>query len=227
MRKSDSERDNVPLVSITLTTDDTWMTRYNNGKPCQSYPVKTSDVAAALNIFGSSTGLLPENTLFWSTVGAATRIAIWLLPARREMVFDLNKKGRKMSLRLPGFVFMGQGKRYWIYASPTMPTSAANMIYIAPLPNVATDGLICAGDVEMPIAGPDTIHTAAKLFFESRFNNHLASGKLKGSGHGIVGEKALFDLYAQLAQTGRGFPINRLLPSMTMASLMKVQDEYR
>lgn len=171
--------DRVPRAQITLTAETCWLTRFGaNGKPNTTYPVRAQDVARAFALFNASTGLLPPDVLFWTQVGKQTRLGIWLPPARRVLHFDL-KRGEKLTVPLPGFVFVGQSNQYFIFAAAERPTSYGTALFHAPLPNVNGNGLICAGTVKFPLCAADTIHAAANLFFESAFNLDLSVGKFR------------------------------------------------
>lgn len=215
--------DNLPVVSITLTTGDTFLTRYDErGRPGQSYPVKVGDVGAAFNVGGVSSGLLPPDVLFWQTVNGQCRIAIWIAPRVHALVFNKGRRGQRLIIPLPGFVFAGQGLRYWIWAAPMRPMHS-DSLYVAPLSNVHPNGMICTGNVEFPVCAPETILNAASLFFESRFSNHLSERKVKAKGRETL-EQKLASLHGGKA----AFPDRWLLAGPTMKQVLEgIRDEYR
>ena len=172
--------DRVPRVQLTFTQESVWITRFDRrGAPTATYPVALGDAASAFNAAGASTGLLAENTLFHQNVRGMPRIGTWLPPATRTLVFA-GRRLETMAVPLPGFVFVGEGARYWIFAATERPRESQVPLYLAPLPNVHSEhGGICAGTVPFPKAGAQTMATAAALFFESHFNDDLAQGKIR------------------------------------------------
>ncbi len=176
---TDEAYDRIPRAQLTLTDETIWLSRFDpRGAPTATYPVAAHDVALAFNTFGASTGLLPEHTLFWQQCRNQLRIGMWLPPATRALVFATGRGDETLAVPLPGFVFVGAGAQYSIFAAPARPRQATDLLYHAPLPNVHPSGLICAGNVKFPRCAPDTLAQAAALFFESHFNSDLSTGKL-------------------------------------------------
>ena len=87
----------------------------------------------------------------------------------------------------PPLVFAGRGTAYHVYALAVdgWPDARARL-YQAPFPNVHTGGNICAGNVAFPACAPDTIHAAARLFFESGFSQHLRNAKSRAHEHNVL-----------------------------------------
>lgn len=171
--------DRIPRAQITFTDEAVYVSRFDErGQPTVTYPAAILDVAAAFNFVGARSGFLPPDTLFWNRAGRE-RIGIYLPPQSRNLAFDLGaRKQKTLRVPLPGFVFIGQGASYWIYAVKERPASERAEMYVAPLPNVNGDnGLVCAGTVKFPVCAGDTIHAAANLFFESAFNHDLSNDK--------------------------------------------------
>lgn len=199
-------RDDIPRFTITVTDERCWLTRHTKqGKPYSTYPVAVTSLGAVFNRFGASTGLLPQNCLFWQNRNGVTRIGVWIPPQRRELSFVAHKGAKKITIPLPGFVFWGEGPRYFICAANEYPDADAPLYY-APLPNVHRNGAICAGSVAFPECSAETIGEAASLFFESLFNQDLSDGKVEG-------QKKFRTLFAFLSSltSARTFPHARLV----------------
>ena len=194
---------------ITLTDESAYLTTCDRGQPVSTMPVQLSDLAASLNVFGSSTGLLPDDTLFWQNRDGQNRIAVYLPPARRTLRFG--ERIRHLTLPLPGFVFVGQGTSFHLWAVTERPHSMAAALYHAPLPNVYDDGRVCNGSVRFPKVGPDTIRTCATLFFESDFSYDLM-------GNGVAHRNAMKWLRG-LAHK-RAYPLAELQPATTLRQVM-------
>jgi hypothetical protein len=176
----DKAFDSVPRLALTFTDESIWMTEFDRGEPTVTYPVAYDHVAQSFQVFGSSTGLLDSETLFWKKRGNQVSIAMWIPPSVRTLNFAHGRKSNvAFRVPMPGFVFIGTGKQYSIFAAKSRPLQDTDMLYLAPLPNVNEDGLICAGSVEFPKASATTLRQAATLFFESGFNSDLAQRKVQ------------------------------------------------
>lgn len=175
--------DNVPRVTLTLTDETIWLTRHDPaGRPAATYPVSSADVGRAFAGYTSSTGLLPPDTLFAGTRAGRTRIGVWLPPARREIRYAHGSRTDRLTIPLPGLVFVGEGAKYWVWAALQRPATPQDRLYSAPLPNVHQDGGICQGSAKFPLCAPGTISAAAALFFESDFNDDLSHSRARHSG---------------------------------------------
>ncbi|MGB0388384.1 MAG: hypothetical protein ACPGWR_26490 [Ardenticatenaceae bacterium] len=112
-----------------------------------------------------------------------------------------------MQIPLPPAIFIGCGKRYDIHAVKQYPKNKHPQLYCYPSPNVGADnGGICRGDAPFPTCRPDTIHKAFKMFVESRFNNHLVTGKSKSFPQNVI------ELWKTL-DGKEEFPMSELVPS--------------
>lgn len=201
--------DRAPRARVTLTRSTCWLERFDEqGYQSALYPVALREVAKAFNVFGLDTGLLPPDTLFWQCSHGRERVGLWLPPARRTMTFE-GSKAKVINPPLPGFVFVGEGKKYFIWAAKERPSAPGAHLYLAPLPNVGSNGKICAGSVKFPTCSSKTIGEAAELFFGSLFNSDLSGGKVHGQG------SSLFSFLHGLEKT---FPLNKLIWSDVMLS---------
>jgi len=206
--------DAIPRARLTLTDEAAYLARFDGrGYVSAEYPVNLADAAQALSVFGADTGLLPEGTLFWQTRNGQARVGVWLPPQRRTLTCAVGRGDERLRLPCPGFVFVGEGRRYWIWAAPERPRHHGDWLYRAPLPNVHTDGLICAGNVRFPVCGPDTIERAAALFFESAFNGDLSIDKVEGY------DGPLFKFWKSL-RSARKFPATRLMADRMLGGVL-------
>lgn len=216
----DEAFDRTPRVTLTLTRETIYLTRHDErGAPISTYPVSAKDVAGVFNNYGADSGLVPENILFWQSKGKQLRVGIWLPPAKRSLRLAAGRKAIKVTIPLPGFVFVGCGTEYSIYAAPARPAKPADALCHAPLPNVYPGGNICTGSVRMPVCSVETVSQAAALFFESEFSDHLIEGKLTGG-------QPLMQFLRALDRK-RAFPMKQLAPNaLTIADVLKGETSH-
>lgn len=170
--------DRIPRAQITFTDESVWLTKFDlRGRATATYPVALGDLAKAFNVVAANTGLIAPNLLFQQNVRGVARIGLWLAPGKRAITLA-GRRSETITIPLPGFVFVGQGTRYKIFAALERPQHEHAELYHAPLPNVHQDGAVCPGNVKFPKCAPRTIHDAVKLFFESEFNHDLAEQKI-------------------------------------------------
>ncbi|MCC6192085.1 MAG: hypothetical protein IT318_23900 [Anaerolineales bacterium] len=197
--------DRVARVTLTATAESLWLTRYDaRGKPVVTYPVSARDVANCFGgLSGVSTGLLPPDVLFWQAAGKRDepeRVGLWLPAGVRTIYWRAGRHERPLEIPLPNLVLAGRGGSYYVFACLERTERAP--LYHAPLPNISDNGAICAGNEPFPKASPATIHQAAAIFWESRFNDHQSERRIAAPG-------PLFDFLASLrGQTE--FPADQL-----------------
>jgi hypothetical protein len=209
--------DRTPRFTITVTDETCWLTRHDlKGKPASTYPVNVADLGGAFHGFEAMTGLLPPDVLFWQRKAQYERIAIWLPPARREIAWRSGKRVVKLNVPMPGWMFLGAGTQYWIFAAKVRPMAERDELFTAPLPNIHADGMICAGNVAFPPCTLRSIHQAADLFFGSEFNHDLSADKIAPARpHPIARNEvsqrteSLLNFYRTIASSKR-FPMQRL-----------------
>ena len=83
---------------------------------------------------------------------------------------------RTLQVWLPGMVFLGSHKDYYLWTYRTWKRNETTL-YHAPVPNVRANGHICFGHNRPPVAAADTIDKTWNLFWQSPFNHDLASNK--------------------------------------------------
>ncbi len=175
--------DRTPRLALVFTDETVWATRFDpTGTPIVTYPVAAVDVANAFNASTADSGLLPPDVLFWQRRKGATRLGVWLPPRVRAISFATGRRTRTVRLPLPGFVFVGAGGEYQIWAAQERPTKGEDALYHAPLPNVDEHGRICFGNAHPPACSPATIGPAVELFFTTNFNTHLSENKIRSQG---------------------------------------------
>jgi len=213
--------DRIPRAQLTLTDETLWLSRFDErGNPCATYPVSVADAARAFRNLGqASSGILPPDVLFWQAGSGGPRLGLWLAPGQRVITWGHGKRGLRLGVPLPGLVFVGKGRQYWVWAAMERPADGKAPLYAAPLPNVNPDGLICSGSVQFPACAPATLAAAAALFFESRFNGDLSMNRVRNDGGSLL--KFLRGLVR-----ARQFPAAQLRPAgLTMGQVLNEQTE--
>ena len=81
-----------------------------------------------------------------------------------------------LAVPMPGLLFLGYGTHYYVWAYKLWK-HAATKLFKAPVANVYPDGAICFGSVNPRVAHGNTIANSWRLFWDSNFSDHLASGK--------------------------------------------------
>lgn len=92
---------------------------------------------------------------------------------------ELNEGFAVMKVPLPALVFAGVGQHYYLWAVNSKTFDPQLIPYLAPLPNVYTDGRICWGSNQVSLATPQNLKETWQLFISSPFNSHLVQGKSK------------------------------------------------
>lgn len=95
-----------------------------------------------------NTGLLPENTLWYTESVKGKQIGLWRPPQTWKVSLqeDPFKPVRRFILPMPGLVFVcTPGYQPRIYAAKKRPNSLTETIYHAPTYNTYADGTTCAG----------------------------------------------------------------------------------
>ena len=141
--------------------------------------VSARDVALALlREVPLSSGLLPEDALWWSQGRDGPEVALWRAPrvwpvALQEEAF---KPPRRLRLPMPGLIFIcSPGRPPRVYAAKRRPKRLEDTIYHAPLFNVFPDGRTCPGSHRFP----EDVGQNPGSFFTSFFTRELGRGKSK------------------------------------------------
>ena len=162
----------VPLDTLRLRLDffhqAVEMTLFE-GDAVESRIVSALDVAMALaGELHFSSGLLPENTLWWQNTKAGGVWAIYEPPKARKVAIMLKvgEPPERLTVPLPGFIFLcSPGKPPWVYGVRKKPTKEDDDVYKAPLMNVFESGRSCPGNNEYPQRVNDIIDNFFISFF--------------------------------------------------------------
>ncbi len=158
------------------------MVRYRDGDGILTKAVSPETIRTAFLNEPIDSGWLTPEVRRWGHTPAG-QFAVMFIPAQKHTLRITNlskahsKNGRvRIEVPLPALVFAGLGDKYALWAvAEDLPTPKAR-VYRAPLPNVDANGRICWGNNTPPLAAPDTLAQAWKLFITSPFNNHMMGG---------------------------------------------------
>jgi hypothetical protein len=100
-----------------------------------------------------SSGLLPENVLWWMHDKEGAVTAIWVEPGikRLALQLDYKKPPKRYDVPLPGLIFLCRpASPPRVYAAYNRPRGLKDKVYKAPLANVYNDGRSCPGTNNYP-----------------------------------------------------------------------------
>jgi hypothetical protein len=132
----------------------------------------------------------PESGIVrWGTGSAGEWTIKFVLPQKHE----INLLESKHWVPLPAIVFLGLKSDYWVWAIKGSKFDPEAEAFHVPLPNVYLHsyqpcGRICWGDNKPPVAAPNTITKAWKMFISSPFNGHLSDGKSRAQPSDVRGQ---------------------------------------
>ena len=154
-----------------------WRDTHNGQQHCKL--LAADAVRAAFQPMPFDSGWMPPGTLRFGCDATGTRwLSIFIPPARCPLSIIDNDLGTvPVEVPLPGFIFTGCGRSYWIWAVKDAQITPETPLYHAPLSNVGGNGSICFGANRPPEADGATTQEAFRLFLDSPFNGHLANNK--------------------------------------------------
>lgn len=162
-------------MRLDLYDDMIMATHYDAGLPGATFAVDQADLGRALADITTSSGFLPPNCFFWQRKDGQDRLGIYVEPGLWAVSIQGDRE--TWHVPLPGFIFIGAGKTYSLYAVKLPPTTVETKLYHFPAPNLGGRGATCQGDAPFPLASGGTIWDAVYVFFQSEFNKHLINNK--------------------------------------------------
>ena len=134
--------------------------------------VRTVSADEIANVFirhlGFTSGLLPENALWWNQGETGQVVALWRPPQVWPVALQREafQSPARLRLPMPGLVFVcSPGRAPWVYAAPERPTDPEQQLYRAPAFNVFRDGRVCPGSHRFP----EEVGRIPESFFQSFF----------------------------------------------------------
>ena len=186
--------------------------------------VRTVSADEIANLFtqhlGFSSGLLPQEALWWNQGETGQVVALWRPPqvwpvALQREAFQLPARLR---LPMPGLVFVcSPGRAPWAYAALDRPRDPEQQLFRIPAFNVFGDGRVCPGSHRFP----EEVGLIPESFFQSFFS-------LTGDSHNRSKKHPdnLPALWEEIDGTTE-YPVEDLVPQCTVAQAMAVSEGRR
>lgn len=177
--------------------------------------VSARDITMALlSDIELSSGVLPEDTVFWSQGKYGVKVALWRPPQvwKVALVLEAFKQPRRLKLPMPGLLFVCEpGRPPHVYAAKKRPVNKKDMLYHAPLYNVFAAGSSCEGTHKYP----NKISQIPESFFRSFFSKAADSGHRSQKYPGD-----LLQLWEEL-DGKRKYPMSDLVEFAPLEAIMK------
>lgn len=159
------------LCRLDFFEESIFLTQFGDDRKCQ-YEVSADDIERLFSGVEFSTGILPTNTIFYSSKNNIEKIIILRAGGKRKIV--LNDK--EITIPIPDHIFFGKGTEYKIFAIDIK----TSILYQIPLPNVYNTGIICHGNAKFTKCTPKSINQNYETFWTSGFNEDLQENRIKG-----------------------------------------------
>ncbi len=183
--------------------------------------VSADSIANALTRhLGFSSGLLPEESLWWCQGETGRSVALWRPPQVWPVALQREafKAPARLRLPMPGLVFVCSPARApWVYAALSRPTDPDQQLYRMPAFNVFSDGRVCPGSHRFP----EEVGQIPESFFRSFFS--LTGDSRDRSKKHPDNLQALWEELDGKPQ----YPVEDLVPQCTVAHAMAVSEGRR
>ena len=186
--------------------------------------VRTVSADEIANVFtrhlGFSSGLLPEEALWWNQGETGQVVALWRPPQVWPVALQREafQPPARLRLPMPGLVFVcSPGRAPWAYAALSRPTGPEQQLFRIPAFNVFGDGRICPGSHRFP----EEVGLIPESFFQSFFSLTGDTGN-RSKKH----PDNLHALWEELDGKTE-YPVEDLVPQGTVAQAMAVSEGRR
>ena len=186
--------------------------------------VRTVSADEIANVFtqhlGFSSGLLPDQALWWNQGETGHAVALWRPPqvwpvALQQEAF---KPPVRLRIPMPGLVFVcSPGRAPWVYAALSRPNDPEQQLFRAPAFNVFGDGRVCPGSHRFP----EEVGLIPESFFRSFFSL-TGDSRDRSKKH----PDNLQDLWEEIDGKTE-YPVEDLVPQCTVAHAVAVSERRR
>ena len=183
--------------------------------------VSVDGIANALTRhLGFSSGLLPEDALWWNQGETGQVVGLWRPPTVWPVALQREafKPPARLRLPMPGLVFVcSPGRAPWVYAARSRPTDPEQQLFRAPAFNVFGDGRVCPGSHRFP----EEVGLIPESFFQSFFS--LTGDSRNRSKKHAENLQALWEELDGKTE----YPMEDLVPQCTVAHATAVSEGRR
>ena len=183
--------------------------------------VSADEIANALTRhLGFSSGLLPEEALWWNQGETGQVVALWRPPQVWPVALgrEAFKPPVRLRLPMPGLVFVcSPGRAPWGYAATSRPAHSEQQLFRAPAFNVFGDGRVCPGSHRFP----EEVGLIPESFFQSYFSL-TGDTRNRSKKH----PDNLLALWEEIDGKNE-YPTEDLVPQCTVAHAMAVSEGRR
>ena len=186
--------------------------------------VRTVSADAIANVLtqhlGFSSGLLPQDALWWSQGETGQVVALWRPPQvwSAALQREAFKPPARLRLPMPGLVFVcSPGRAPWVYAAQSRPSGPEQQLFRAPAFNVFGDGRACPGSHRFP----EEVRLIPESFFQSYFSL-TGDTRNRSKKH----PDNLQALWEEIHGTTE-YPMEDLVPQCTVGQAMAVSEGRR
>lgn len=195
--------------------EDSIMMHVMEGSAVVTKLVAADDIARALaSGLHFSSGLLPQDTLWWSSGKDGPVVALWRSPRVWKVALQTEAfaPARRFSLPMPGLIFLCRpAQAPAVFAVKMRPASPDAKVYHAPCFNTFRDGRVCPGTHQFP----GRLQEIPESFFLSHFS---PTGDTGGRSQAFPN-----DLLArwETLDGKRKYPLDDLVHQCTIATLIE------
>ncbi len=183
--------------------------------------VSADEIANALTRhLGFSSGLLPQDALWWNQGETGQVVALWRPPKVWSVALQQEafKPPARLRLPMPGLVFVcSPGRAPWVYTAMRRPTDTEQQLFRAPAFNVFGDGRVCPGSHRFP----EEVGLIPESFFQSYFSP-TGDTRNRSKKH----PDNLQALWEEISGKTE-YPMEDLVPQCTLAHAMAVSEGRR
>ena len=190
----------------------------------ESVWVRTVSADEIANVFiqhlGFSSGLLPQDALWWNQGETGQVVALWRPPQVWAVALQREafKPPVRLRLPMPGLVFVcSPGRAPWVYAALERPTDHEQPLYRMPAFNVFSDGRVCTGSHRFPEETAEIPESFFGSFFSMTGDSRNRSKKHPDNLHALWEE----------LNGKTDYPIEDLVPQCSVAQAIEVSQGRR
>ena len=169
---------------------------------------------------GFSSGLLPQEALWWNQGETGQVVALWRPPQVWPVALQREafKPPARLRLPMPGLVFVcSPGRAPWAYAALDRPTGLEQHLFRIPAFNVFGDGRVCPGSHRFP----EEVGLIPESFFRSFFSS-TGDTRNRSKKH----PDNLYALWEEL-DGKTDYPVEDLVPQCSVGHAMAVSEGRR